>query len=182
MKIHAIQTGTVAITTKWREGVGHGRLRLVHTLLDREWTEPLPIYAFAIEHPEGVIVVDTGETARASQHGYFPGWGPGGRRFKSCLPDLQKACKSGTSSETSDGLIALTDAYWTTNFGRPCRNRRRERGRRGAGRWPLGRVHDPTCGANDPHVAQAIVRGWRAASGTASRRHSGRMPSASAQL
>jgi hypothetical protein len=28
MKIHAIQTGTVAITTKWREGVGHGRRRL----------------------------------------------------------------------------------------------------------------------------------------------------------
>ena len=72
MKIHAIQTGTVAITTKWREGTGHGRLRLVNTLLDREWTEPLPIYAFAIEHPEGVIVVDTGETARVSEPGYFP--------------------------------------------------------------------------------------------------------------
>jgi N-acyl homoserine lactone hydrolase len=76
MKIHAIQTGTVAITTKWREGVGHGRLRLVNTLLDREWTEPLPIYAFAIEHPEGVIVVDTGETARVSEPGYFPRWQP----------------------------------------------------------------------------------------------------------
>ena len=63
MNIHAIQTGTVAITTKWREGKGHGRLRLVNTLLDREWTERLPIYAFAIEHPEGVIIVDTGETA-----------------------------------------------------------------------------------------------------------------------
>lgn len=61
MKIHAIQTGSVAITTAWREGVGHGRRRLVHTILDRSWTEPLPIYAFAIEHPEGVIVVDTGE-------------------------------------------------------------------------------------------------------------------------
>jgi hypothetical protein len=61
MNIHAIQTGTVAITTAWREGVGHGRRRLLHTLLDRDWTEPLPIYAFAIEHPEGVIVVDTGE-------------------------------------------------------------------------------------------------------------------------
>src|SRR2546421_13097313 len=70
MKIHAIQTGTVAITTKWREGAGHGQLRLVNTLLDREWTEPLPIYAFAIEHPEGVIVVDTGETARVSEPGY----------------------------------------------------------------------------------------------------------------
>ena len=76
MKIHAIQTGTVAITTKWREGVGHGRIRLVNTLLDREWTEPLPIYAFAIEHPEGVIVVDTGETARVGEPGYFPRWQP----------------------------------------------------------------------------------------------------------
>ena len=76
MKIHAIQTGTVAITTAWREGVGHGRRRLAHTLLDRNRTEPLPIYAFAIEHPEGVIVIDTGESARASQPGYFPRWHP----------------------------------------------------------------------------------------------------------
>jgi glyoxylase-like metal-dependent hydrolase (beta-lactamase superfamily II) len=76
MKIHAIQTGTVAITTAWREGVGHGRRRLVHALADRSWTEPLPIYAFAIEHPDGVIVVDTGETARATEPGYFPRWHP----------------------------------------------------------------------------------------------------------
>jgi N-acyl homoserine lactone hydrolase len=76
MKIHAIQTGTVALTTSWREGVGHGRRRLLNTLLDREWTAPLPIYAFAIEHPEGVIVVDTGETARVAEPGYFPRWSP----------------------------------------------------------------------------------------------------------
>jgi glyoxylase-like metal-dependent hydrolase (beta-lactamase superfamily II) len=76
MKIHAIQTGTVALTASWREGVGHGRRRLLNTLLDREWTEPLPIYAFAIEHPEGVIVVDTGETARVAEPGYFPRWSP----------------------------------------------------------------------------------------------------------
>lgn len=76
MKIHAIQTGTVAVTTAWREGVGHGRRRLLNTILDRKWTEPLPIYAFVVEHPEGVIVVDTGETARASLHDYFPRWHP----------------------------------------------------------------------------------------------------------
>jgi N-acyl homoserine lactone hydrolase len=76
MKIHAIQTGTVALTASWREGVGHGSRRLLNTLLDREWTEPLPIYAFAIEHPEGVIVVDTGETARVAERGYFPRWSP----------------------------------------------------------------------------------------------------------
>jgi glyoxylase-like metal-dependent hydrolase (beta-lactamase superfamily II) len=82
MKIHAIQTGTVAVTAAWREGVGHGRRRLLHTILDREWTEPLPIYAFAIEHPEGVIVVDTGEDARASQRSYFARWHPGVRAFR----------------------------------------------------------------------------------------------------
>ena len=29
------------------------RERLLRSLLDREWTEPLPIFAFVIEHPEG---------------------------------------------------------------------------------------------------------------------------------
>jgi N-acyl homoserine lactone hydrolase len=83
MKIHAIQTGTVAVTSAWREGVGHGKgRRLLHTIVDREWTEPLPIYAFVIEHPEGVIVVDTGETARASQRSYFARWHPGVRAFR----------------------------------------------------------------------------------------------------
>jgi glyoxylase-like metal-dependent hydrolase (beta-lactamase superfamily II) len=76
MRIHAIQTGTVTLTTAWREGVGHGRMRLLHTVLDRDWTEPLPIYAFVVEHPEGVIVVDTGESAGASVPGYFPRWHP----------------------------------------------------------------------------------------------------------
>jgi glyoxylase-like metal-dependent hydrolase (beta-lactamase superfamily II) len=82
VKIHAIQTGTVAVTTAWREGVGHGRRRLLQTILDRKWTEPLPIYAFAIEHPEGVVVVDTGESARASQRSYFTRWHPGVRAFR----------------------------------------------------------------------------------------------------
>src|SRR5918996_2573092 len=82
MKIHAIQTGTVALTTAWREGIGHGRRRLLHAIVDRQWTEPLPIYAFAIEHPEGVIVVDTGEDARASERSYFARWHPGLRAFR----------------------------------------------------------------------------------------------------
>jgi N-acyl homoserine lactone hydrolase len=90
MKIHAIQTGTVAVTKNWREGVGHGRRRLLHTIRDSEWTEPLPIYAFAIEHPEGVIVVDTGESAAASQSGYFPGWHPGVRAFREWVEPAQE--------------------------------------------------------------------------------------------
>ena len=44
--------------------------------MDRTWTDPLPIYAWLIEHPEGLIVVDTGETADVNNPGYFPRWHP----------------------------------------------------------------------------------------------------------
>jgi glyoxylase-like metal-dependent hydrolase (beta-lactamase superfamily II) len=76
MRIQAIQTGAVAIKADWREGVGHGAARNARAILGRAWTDPLPIYAWVIEHPEGLIVVDTGETARAAQPGYFPWWHP----------------------------------------------------------------------------------------------------------
>jgi N-acyl homoserine lactone hydrolase len=76
MRVHAIQTGSVAIKRRQTQGRGRGVRRLLNTLIDREWTEPLPIYAWVIEHPEGIIVVDSGETARTSQPGYLPRWHP----------------------------------------------------------------------------------------------------------
>lgn len=48
--------------------------------MDRDWTRPLPIYAWLIEHPEGLIVVDTGESSRVSEPGYLPRWHPYFRR------------------------------------------------------------------------------------------------------
>jgi N-acyl homoserine lactone hydrolase len=77
MKIHAIQTGTVEVKKNQVVGKGTGVQRLVNVLFGREWVErPVPIYAWAIEHEDGVIVVDTGETARTSEPGYFPRWQP----------------------------------------------------------------------------------------------------------
>lgn len=76
MKVHPIRTGSVFVRTRQREGMGPGRARLVATLFDREWTEPLPIYAWLVEHPEGLILIDTGETSRVQEPGYFPRWHP----------------------------------------------------------------------------------------------------------
>jgi glyoxylase-like metal-dependent hydrolase (beta-lactamase superfamily II) len=76
MRVHAIQTGTVRVHARQRSGQGHGLARFARTLLDREWTERLPIHAWAIEHPEGVIVVDSGDTARVAEPGYLPAWHP----------------------------------------------------------------------------------------------------------
>ncbi len=75
MRIHVIQTGTVAIKQVQRQGRESGN-PILNIVLDRNWTEPLPIFAYVIEHPEGLIVVDTGETARVAEPGYFPRWHP----------------------------------------------------------------------------------------------------------
>jgi len=76
LNIYAIQTGTVAIKNKQRIGQGPGFIRQINMLLDNSWTEFLPIYAWVIEHPEGILVVDTGESAKVLQADYFPKWHP----------------------------------------------------------------------------------------------------------
>jgi glyoxylase-like metal-dependent hydrolase (beta-lactamase superfamily II) len=76
MNIHAIQTGTVAVKRPQLNGGDRNRRNLLRVMADTHWTEPLPIYAWLIEHPEGLIVVDTGETGRVSEPGYFPRWHP----------------------------------------------------------------------------------------------------------
>jgi N-acyl homoserine lactone hydrolase len=76
IRIHAIQTGTVAIKERQRDGEGRDKRSFRRVLSDKRWTEPLPILAWLIEHPEGLIVVDTGETARVAEPGYFTRWHP----------------------------------------------------------------------------------------------------------
>jgi N-acyl homoserine lactone hydrolase len=69
MKIHAIQTGSVRIKTAQVEGHGHGAQRMLAIFRDRTWTDWLPTYAWVIDHPEGVIVVDTGQGAHLLESG-----------------------------------------------------------------------------------------------------------------
>lgn len=76
IKIHAIQTGIVQIKDV-QLGSKTSRLpQPLNLLFDGEWVDWVPIYAWLIEHPEGLFVVDTGETARTSEKGYFPRWQP----------------------------------------------------------------------------------------------------------
>jgi N-acyl homoserine lactone hydrolase len=79
-KIHAIRTGLVQVRRAQMESRGTGLARTAAMLLDENWSEWLPIYAWAIEHEEGIILVDTGETSRVHQSGYHPSWHPFYRR------------------------------------------------------------------------------------------------------
>jgi N-acyl homoserine lactone hydrolase len=76
LRIHAIRTGSVQVKELQRDGRGRKRRNLLNVFAARRWTEPLPIYAWLVEHPEGLILVDTGETARVAEPGYFTRWHP----------------------------------------------------------------------------------------------------------
>ncbi len=69
MNVHAIRTGSVRIKSAQVDGRGHGLQRRLAMFTDRSWTEWLPTYAWAIEHREGVIVVDTGQGAHLLETG-----------------------------------------------------------------------------------------------------------------
>ena len=71
IRLHAIQTGFVAVKQAHRAFNGPDGLAMPAIATDRRWTEWLPIYTWVIEHPEGVIVIDTGESSRATDPDYF---------------------------------------------------------------------------------------------------------------
>jgi glyoxylase-like metal-dependent hydrolase (beta-lactamase superfamily II) len=79
VRVHAIQTGQVRIKMSQIIGRGHGLKRRVEPLFDTEWSDWLPVNAYAIEHRDGMILVDTGASASLKR---LPRWHP---YFRSCV-------------------------------------------------------------------------------------------------
>lgn len=76
MDIVALNTGTVRIKPSQVRAIGEGQARMMHVFGDPGWTDDLPMLAWAVMHPDGVIVVDAGETPRAMTPGWFPAGHP----------------------------------------------------------------------------------------------------------
>jgi N-acyl homoserine lactone hydrolase len=66
MEIQALSTGTVQIKTAMARGRGSFPGRIARTMLDRDYTDPLPIHVWLIAHPEGPVLIDTGELSSSS--------------------------------------------------------------------------------------------------------------------
>ena len=83
-RVTAVQTGWVAVKRRFREYAGPAFLRLPAIVLDRRWTEWLPIRFFLVEGVGGgaadALVFDTGETARTADPDWF-GCDPATRWF-----------------------------------------------------------------------------------------------------
>lgn len=61
VKIHGLCTGSVAVKSNFRKKKGVGPLAKLNIIFDKTFTNYLPIWVWVIEHPDGLIVIDTGE-------------------------------------------------------------------------------------------------------------------------
>lgn len=75
MKIHLLQTGTVRCKQFQLTGASNILSRLYQLIFTQKWGEWMPTYCSLIEHPEGLILVDTGETAKIYEKDYLPNGG-----------------------------------------------------------------------------------------------------------
>jgi N-acyl homoserine lactone hydrolase len=67
VKVHALCTGMVSVKTNFKTKNGIGELAKLNILFDKYYTEYLPIWVWVIEHPEGLLVIDTGEISETKQ-------------------------------------------------------------------------------------------------------------------
>jgi glyoxylase-like metal-dependent hydrolase (beta-lactamase superfamily II) len=68
VEVRAVTTGRVR---------PKARARGPRRYLPGGWSgETLPVNAFAVSHPDGICLFDTGQTARAAAPGYLPRWHP----------------------------------------------------------------------------------------------------------
>ncbi|MBS1609966.1 MAG: N-acyl homoserine lactonase family protein [Bacteroidetes bacterium] len=71
VKVHAIQTGQISVKTNFLNRKGKGIFSKVNILFDRKFADFMPIWAWVIEHPEGVFVIDTGDIEEADHIDFY---------------------------------------------------------------------------------------------------------------
>ncbi len=71
IRIHALRTGWVGVKGTHRELDVPRWMALPSIFLRRNWAAWMPIVVFAVEHPEGVILVDTGPSPKINDADYY---------------------------------------------------------------------------------------------------------------
>jgi N-acyl homoserine lactone hydrolase len=71
IKVHGFNTGTVAVKSAFLKKSGPGLMSKINILFDSTFTQYLPIWVWLIEHPEGLILIDTGENQAITNIGRY---------------------------------------------------------------------------------------------------------------
>jgi N-acyl homoserine lactone hydrolase len=89
VNIHAITTGLISVKKNFLERKGKGVFSKVNILLGQQHAAFMPIWVWVIEHPEGIIVIDTGDIEEAA-HKEFHKHESMGAKFLLWAMDLKR--------------------------------------------------------------------------------------------
>ncbi len=106
VKVHLVSTGAVSVKTKFRNARYKSLPAMIDFILDKTFTEWMPIWVMVIEHPEGVFVIDTGENSDINNPDYFNSSG----MFAKWFDTTQFKFKVSRDEEIDQQLIDLSIA------------------------------------------------------------------------
>jgi N-acyl homoserine lactone hydrolase len=71
IKVHAIQTGLISVKENFMTRKGNELMSKLNIVFGNAYAPFMPIWAWVIEHPEGVIVVDTGDIEASRYQDFY---------------------------------------------------------------------------------------------------------------
>ncbi|MFL5786625.1 MAG: N-acyl homoserine lactonase family protein [Flavisolibacter sp.] len=71
VRVHAIQTGSISVKENFLDQKGDGFLSKLNIVLGTAYASFMPIWVWVIEHPEGVMVIDTGDIKESSYADFY---------------------------------------------------------------------------------------------------------------
>lgn len=71
VKVHAVQTGLISVKETFLNQKGQRFLSKLNIALGSAYAGFMPIWVWVIEHPEGIVVVDTGDIEASSHKAFY---------------------------------------------------------------------------------------------------------------
>src|SRR4051794_25179662 len=71
IKVHAVQTGLISVKENFLNQKGPGFLSKLNIVLGNTYARFMPIWVWVIEHPEGIIVIDTGDIKESCNKDFY---------------------------------------------------------------------------------------------------------------
>jgi N-acyl homoserine lactone hydrolase len=93
VKVHAVQTGLISVKENFMNQKGQGFMSKLNIVLGNAYAPFMPIWAWVIEHPEGVIVVDTGDIEESRYQDFYKNESIGTKFNLKAMSNVRKISK-----------------------------------------------------------------------------------------
>jgi N-acyl homoserine lactone hydrolase len=90
IKVHAIQTGSISVKENFLDRKGRGFMSKLNIVMGSTYAAFMPIWVWVIEHPEGIIVVDTGDVEASRYTDFYKNESIGTRLTLKAMSNVRK--------------------------------------------------------------------------------------------